>query len=39
LASGSLEEAEQEESEAETPEEELESRILEEMEKRADCPT
>jgi len=34
LAAGSLEEAEQEEAGAETPEEELDNRILEEMEKR-----
>ena len=36
LASGSLEEAEAEEREAETPEEELENIILAEMEKRLD---
>ncbi len=38
LASGSLEEAEQEEAGAETPEEELESTILAEMEKRGRLP-
>jgi type I restriction enzyme R subunit len=38
LASGSLEEAEQEEAGTETPEEELESSILEEMEKRGRLP-
>jgi type I restriction enzyme, R subunit len=38
LASGSLEEAEREEAEAETPEEELESTILAEMEKRGRLP-
>ena len=38
LASGGLEEAEQEEAGAETPEEELESRILAEMEKRGRLP-
>jgi len=38
LSSGSLEEAEQEEAGAETPEEELENRILSEMEKRGRVP-
>ena len=38
LASGSLEEAEKEEAEAATPEEELEDRILAEMEKRGRLP-
>jgi type I restriction enzyme R subunit len=38
LASGSLEEAEREESDAETPEEELENTILAEMEKRGRLP-
>jgi len=38
LTSGSLEEAEREESAAETPEEELESRILKEMETRGRLP-
>jgi type I restriction enzyme R subunit len=38
LSSGSLEEAEKEESGAETPEEELDNRILEEMEKRGRIP-
>ena len=38
LSSGSLEEAEAEEGEAETPEEELESTILAEMEKRGRLP-
>jgi type I restriction enzyme R subunit len=38
LASGSLEEAEQEETPAETPEEELENTILAEMEKRGQLP-
>ncbi len=38
LASGSLEEAEREEAKAETPEEELESTILAEMEKRGRLP-
>jgi len=38
LSSGSLEEAEKEESGAETPEEELDNRILEEMEKRGKIP-
>jgi type I restriction enzyme R subunit len=38
LAAGSLEEAEREETEAETPEEELESTILAEMEKRGRLP-
>jgi type I restriction enzyme R subunit len=38
LSSGSLEEAEQEEAGAETPEEELENRILSEMEKRGRIP-
>jgi len=38
LSSGSLEEAEKEESGAETPEEELDNRILEEMEKRGRLP-
>jgi type I restriction enzyme R subunit len=38
LAAGSLEEAEREEAEAETPEEELENTILTEMEKRGRLP-
>ena len=38
LASGSLEEAEKEEAEAATPEEELEDRILAEMQKRGRLP-
>jgi type I restriction enzyme R subunit len=38
LASGSLEEAEEDEAGAETPEQELESRILAEMEKRGRLP-
>jgi type I restriction enzyme R subunit len=38
LASGSLEEAEREEAEVETPEEELESTIIAEMEKRGRLP-
>ncbi len=38
LASGSLEDAEEEEAEAETPEEELENTILAEMEKRGPLP-
>ena len=38
LAAGSLEEAEQEEAGAETPEEELDNRILEDMEKRGRLP-
>ena len=38
LASGSLEEAEEEETEAATPEEELEDRILAEMQKRGRLP-
>jgi type I restriction enzyme, R subunit len=39
LASGSLEDAEKEETEAATPEEELEDRILAEMQKRGRLPT